>query len=307
MGDSQEIAVKALLSGLASGLMSIFATRVVEKLGGVKGSILGFVPTVVVPASIGIALVADTDQDFQQSMLSIPCTMLINASYLYLWRVVPERLPESYSRNKQLIYTFLITLAYWCTIACIILALLSQLIQPAGITYVWIFSCCCYACKLSLGCFVVTFRSIPSPAGKNKVSFLVLMSRGIVTGTMTTVGVIVSHENQFAGGIVSTFPAIFATTMVALWMAQGQSVQHGAVGPMMVASSSVSFYAILISALKPYFNLPEVVAIAWFASLFYQVPIGLFLYRSAKKHGPNHDGNAAMEAEMHLVDPEAMD
>ena len=46
-------------------------------------------------------------------------------------------------------------------------------------------------------------------------------------------------------GLASVFPAIFLTTMVALWLAQGADVPTGAAGPMMLGGSSVAMYSLI--------------------------------------------------------------
>ena len=44
------------------------------------------------------------------------------------------------------------------------------------------------------------------------------------------------------GGLILN---IFLTTMVSLWLSQGEAVPSGAVGPMMLGASSVAVYALL--------------------------------------------------------------
>jgi hypothetical protein len=58
--------------------------------------------------------------------------------------------------------------------------------------------------------------------------------------------------NPLASGVMSIFPAIFTTSMVALWLAQGEAVPTGAIGPMMLGSQSVSLYALLVAFFYPF-------------------------------------------------------
>jgi hypothetical protein len=51
------------------------------------------------------------------------------------------------------------------------------------------------------------------------------------------------------GGFSSVFPAIFMTTMVSLWVAQGESCPRNAVFPMVIGSSSVGFYSMMYAGL----------------------------------------------------------
>jgi hypothetical protein len=62
---------------------------------------------------------------------------------------------------------------------------------------------------------------------------------------------IAARGNALAAGVASVFPAIFVTTMVSLWLAQGEAVPAGAVGPMMLGATSVAVYALLAAQLLP--------------------------------------------------------
>ena len=46
--------------------------------------------------------------------------------------------------------------------------------------------------------------------------------------------VIARLGGSIAAGVTAVFPAIFMTTMISLWLSQGEAVQVGAVGPMML-------------------------------------------------------------------------
>jgi hypothetical protein len=67
--------------------------------------------------------------------------------------------------------------------------------------------------------------------------------------------------------MASVFPAIFLTSMVALWIAQGEDVPSGAVGPMMLGAMSVSFYALLATHTLPEYGVILGSAITWVASI----------------------------------------
>ena len=84
-----------------------------------------------------------------------------------------------------------------------------------------------------------------------------------------------------ASGVVSIFPAIFLTTMVALTLAQGAQVQAGAVGPMMLGSSSVAAFALLAALLFEPLG-PELGALmSWVGSLLLaSVPAWWWLQRA---------------------------
>ena len=80
----------------------------------------------------------------------------------------------------------------------------------------------------------------------------VLVLRG--SAATTAIGIAVwfsSLSYPFVSGLVITFPAIFLTSMIALWLAQGQDVPQGAAGPMMLGGASVGVYAVVAIVLFP--------------------------------------------------------
>ena len=83
-----------------------------------------------------------------------------------------------------------------------------------------------------------------------KVGWGTLAMRGILAGCAIGVSILLSSFGALAG-IASVFPAIFLTTMVSIWISQGEAVQGGAVGPMMLGSSSVSVFALLAIVIFP--------------------------------------------------------
>ena len=99
----------------------------------------------------------------------------------------------------------------------------------------------------------ITLEHRHAPRGHNKVGPLTLAMRGVAAATAIGVAVWLSQlGSPLLAGMASVFPAIFLTSMVALWIAQGEDVPSGAVGPMMLGAMSVSFYALLAT-----FTLPE--------------------------------------------------
>ena len=87
------------------------------------------------------------------------------------------------------------------------------------------------------------------PQGLTPSQNRVLLSRGLLAGL--AVGFSPPPPPWISGlglpilaGMASVFPAIFLTTMVSICYLRGL-VQSGAVGPMMLGSSSVGAYALL--------------------------------------------------------------
>ena len=80
-------------SGIFAGMMAIFVTVAIEKWGGVKGGILGTLPTTIVPAAVGIYAVDPFS--FSKAMLVVPFGMLLNGATLCIWVILPPYLPKT--------------------------------------------------------------------------------------------------------------------------------------------------------------------------------------------------------------------
>ena len=79
-------------------------------------------------------------------------------------------------------------------------------------------------------------------------------------------------------GLASVFPAIFLTSMVALWISQGPSVPMGAAGPMILGGGSVGIYAIIAMWSLPNFGIFLGSLLAWFlAIILWSVPCFQFV------------------------------
>jgi len=99
-----------------------------------------------------------------------------------------------------------------------------------------------------------------APSGKHKIGYLTMFMRGLLAAISISIGVFLTEVDETAAGIATTFPAIFTTTMISLWISQDSAVSVGAVGPLLMGSVSVSMYSCLFftftKLMKPL--LPEI-------------------------------------------------
>ena len=93
-----------LVAALMAGIVATTVTVLIEKYGGVVGGILGTIPTTIIPASIGMAAEGGNDA-LIISLAIVPAGMLINAIFLSIWALLPEKLPKTWSQNSSLIFT----------------------------------------------------------------------------------------------------------------------------------------------------------------------------------------------------------
>tara|TARA_Y100000996_G_scaffold89882_1_gene63092 strand:- start:265 stop:1095 length:831 start_codon:yes stop_codon:yes gene_type:complete len=262
--------VQILLAAALAGLVAIAVTVAIEKFGGVIGGILGTVPTTIVPAAAFMWMAEPNSDAFDPAMGMVPVGMLLNAIFLWLWRVVPPRIP-SWDFGKRLTIITTINLSIWFAGAAISVTLFpEQKSMSVGLI------------ALIIGVLLGLWISLdhkPAPRGKNRVGPLMLACRGIAAATAIGLAVWLSQlGSPLLAGMASVFPAIFLTSMVALWIAQGEEVPSGAVGPMMLGAMSVSFYALLATLTLPEYGVLIGSVITWVASIgFVSVPAALWL------------------------------
>ena len=247
MPETIAVLASAVPAALFAGLVAVGASRAVEHFGGRVGGLLGTLPTTIVPASLGIFAQA-SPEGFAQAMDATPPGMLLNAVFLACWGVLPPRL-KGRPPGQRLAIVVAVSLAVWAVLA-VGLVRGGTALRSAGLgTAVlgW----------AGLGLLVAlwlaaTARNAPAPRGVRKVGLRVLLARGVGSALAIFAAVwVAALGGTLVAGVVAVFPAIFLTTMVAVWLAQGEAVQAGAVGPMMLGSASVAGYALWARALMP--------------------------------------------------------
>jgi len=237
-----------LLSALLAGGVAIGATVAIERFGGRLGGILATLPTTIVPASVGLWIHQQDPALFADAMHSVPGGMLLNACFLWLWRALPPRLPST-KRSTRLTLMVVFSLSCWVLGAIGLVTFQGQLLERAiGLAG--------YAWGLTLAILVGGLWAArdprPAPKGRRKVGPVALLSRGVFAAAAIGTSIALADiAGPLVAGVAAVFPAIFLTTMVSIWLAQGEDVQAGAVGPMMLGSTSVSVYALASAWLFP--------------------------------------------------------
>ena len=233
--------MNTLLVALLAGAMAVFATLSIERFGGKLGGLLGSIPTTVVPASLGFLWQSEHFEATTHALSVVPLGMMVNAIFLYIWRIVPPILSTSRPLTVRLAIMSAVSLSIWALCAAGLVILLdwlpSEHVLTAGVigqTLLMLFGL--WACR----------HHVPAPKGSRQVKIGVLLSRGLLAGLAVGFSAWISGLGlPILAGMASVFPAIFLTTMVSIWLSQGEAVQSGAVGPMMLGSSSVGAYALL--------------------------------------------------------------
>jgi hypothetical protein len=280
--------VHVLISALAAGLVAIVATVAIEKLGGRRGGVVGTLPTTIVPAAVGFWWAAPTIVDFQDTLYVVPAGMLVNALFLWSWRVVPQRLPD-WPLRIRLLAMVAISMSAWAVMAFALLMATDGYRDGGMPMALWGWGFFLAAVGFATGACV---RNGPSPAGTRRVGAVAVLARGLLAASAIGLAVaLATVSGPVIAGIVSIFPAIFLTAMITLWISQGEAVPAGAVGPMMLGSTSVSAFALLAATLMPLTGPANGALLAWIGSvLLVTLPAWIFLESRSRATGQSYQG-----------------
>lgn len=269
--------LRVLGPALLAGVVATGVTVAIERWGGRLGGLIGTLPSTIVPASLGIASISARPQDFQDAMYVTPVGMLLNALFLYLWRWLPPRLP-AWSLRARLGVMVTSSLLAWGLGAWVTVQGIGAL-RRSELDLMWVGA---GVTALIAGVGLLACRQAPpAPRGRRPVGLWTLLGRGVMAAGAIGVAVyLASVGGPVAAGMATTFPAIFVTAMVSLWLAQGESVQVGAVGPMMLGSTSVAAYSLLAAWCMPSLGLAAGAAVSWLlAACCVTWPAWLYLRR----------------------------
>ena len=267
-----------ILYGIFAGLVAILVTVAIERFGGVIGGVLGTIPSTIVPAAAGVYLI-DGKESLISSMSIVPIGMLINGLFLGVWIVFPRYIRDERFRLPS---TIAASLSTWAVLALtslmIVRHITNGIISELALGLVGLFALAGLAIFFNI-------QSIAAPKGINKVPLVILTLRGIAAGLAIAFCLFLAELGlPFLAGLASAFPAIFLTSMVALWLSQGPQVPRGAAAPMMLGGASVSVYALIVMWSLPSFGIIYGSVIAWFSAVgLWTLPSFLLLkrYRSS--------------------------
>ena len=267
-----------ILYGIFAGLVAILVTVAIERFGGVIGGVLGTIPSTIVPAAAGVYLI-DGKESLVSSMSIVPIGMLINGLFLGVWIVFPRFIRDERLRLPS---TIAASLSAWAVLALtslmIVRHITNGIISELALGLVGLFALAGLAIFFNI-------QSIAAPKGINKVPLVILSIRGIAAGLAIAFCLFLAELGlPFLAGLASAFPAIFLTSMVALWLSQGPQVPRGAAAPMMLGGASVSVYALIVMWSLPSFGIIYGSVIAWFGAVgLWTLPSFLVLkrYRSS--------------------------
>ena len=261
-----------ILYGVFAGLVAILVTVAIEKFGGFIGGVLGTVPSTIIPAAAGVYAL-EGDEALTASMSVVPIGMLINGMFLGVWIILPKYISND---SLKLPFTVISSLCTWAVLALFSLIIAREVTD--GIISEMVLGVIGLV-LLAILAVMFNLKNRAAPKGENKVPIMILSIRGIAAGLAIAACLVLAKIGlPFVAGLASAFPAIFLTSMVALWISQGPQVPQGAAAPMMLGGASVSVYALLAMWSLPSFGIILGSVIAWFGAVgLWTIPAFLLL------------------------------
>ncbi len=265
-----------LASALLGAVVAVAATVAIERLGGRLGGVVGAMPTTIVPASLGLWAAA-AGPPFDLAMGTIPVGLLADALFLATWRYLPAQLPVTWSSRSRLTVMVVGSLAVWGVAAWIGLLGLST---PALQAQPLLSGLAALGLLGLAGALLVAVAPAASGAAR-RVSPTTLGLRGLLAALAVGGAVALGALGvPVLAGLAAVFPAIFLTTMVSLWVSQGEDVPVGAVGSIVLGSCSVGVFALVSAWTFPWQGPWVGAALAWLAAvLSVSLPLALWLRR----------------------------
>lgn len=251
------LVVSVILSAVMAGVIAVLVTLAIERWGGLTGGLLGTMPSTIVPAAAGIYAAGDAVV-LNQSLAIIPLGMLINGIFLGVWIWAPSRFEQF---KSPLLMTTVSALTVWCLCGILMLLGVDLALESGWSAFeIGVLG----LCLLIVLAVAMNWNVQATPKGKHPVARRVLFIRGSAAASAIGAAVWLSSQGQpLVAGLAAVFPAIFLTSMVALWHAQGPTVPQGAAGPMTLGGASVAIYALVAMYSLPAWGAVLGSLIAW--------------------------------------------
>jgi uncharacterized membrane protein (GlpM family) len=229
-----DLVLQIVLPFVLSALIVILITTIAEKYGTKVGGIIGTLPTTIIIAYVFIAL----NQGIvfaSDSVAVVPAEMGVNLVFICAFAVLAYR-----STVIALFGSFFV----WIILSGILLFLNMHYIYLSIIIFT----------VSMISTFIVLEKKFKIKSqGKRIIHYtpLKILLRGILTGTIITISVLLSNIGEVLSGIFTVFPAILSSTMIITIKEHGPDFSAGIAKSMIFGSPSVMIYAASIHFMYP--------------------------------------------------------
>ena len=223
---------------ILSAFVVIFITVIAEKYGTKVGGILGTLPTTIIVAFVFIALNKGTDFA-SRSVAVVPAEMGINLWFLLVFVIFAYR-----SLTIALAASFTV----W--------SILSGILYYTNLSNIYI-SFIIFTISMIMTFLILEKAMKIKSQGKVKVKYTLskIFFRGVMTGVVITISVVLANIGEVLSGIFSVFPVILTSTMVITYREHGPDFSAGIAKSMIFGCWSVMSYAVTIHFLYPLYGI----------------------------------------------------
>jgi uncharacterized membrane protein (GlpM family) len=257
-----DLVLQIVLPFVLSALIVILITTIAEKYGTKVGGIIGTLPTTIIIAYVFIAL----NQGIvfaSDSVAVVPAEMGVNLVFICAFAVLAYR-----STVIALFGSFFV----WIILSGILLFLNMHYIYLSIIIFT----------VSMISTFIVLEKKFKIKSqGKRIIHYtpLKILLRGILTGTIITISVLLSNIGEVLSGIFTVFPAILSSTMIITVKEHGPDFSAGIAKSMIFGSPSVMSYTVSIHFLYPIYG----IFLGSIFSLIVSVIVTLIILKLRKK------------------------
>lgn len=270
---------RIIIASVISFCMAIIVALVIERLGGAVGGFIGSIPTVIMP----IAYIIMSEPRDLESRANSLCAAFIgvvgtNIFFMPCWKFIPPILVKKNMKGASVVWTtlFIATIVWFIVATILVLSL--EAIKNNNHS---IFTFAVIVMSISsVVAFALCWNPPPTPKGTKKVPPYIHLCRGLASGIIIFLS---SWLSQLGIGVIagalSTFPAIYSTTMVSVSLMQGAGVSTGAIGPMLAGGLGVGWYSVITAAVFRKWEPAPMVAVAiGFVTIVLGWDVPVFLY-----------------------------
>jgi len=251
-----DILIEIVLPFILSALVVVVVTVIAEKYGTKTGGILGTLPTTIIIAFAFIALKQDVD--FASNAVAVvPAEMGVNLVFLCVFAILAFRSTILALTGSFIVWIGLTLVLYFWNLQNIYISLI-------------IFTVAMVSTFLILE-KKYKIESIGKKAVHYTPSKIIL--RGVLTGVIISIAVMLSNFGEVLSGIFTVFPAILTSTMLITIHEHGPKFSAGMAKSMILGCWSVMSYAAIIHFSYPAYGILWGSVIAYVAAVIVTIVI----------------------------------
>ncbi len=229
-----------VITFLVGSLWLTSATLLAEKFGSKIGGVIAGMPSSIVIALFFIGW-TQTPVAASQATVVVPLVMGIDGLFILTYAFLVRRSFPLALLSSLLVWlclSFLLVLIHFHSFGLSLLGFLVLLLLSYGVME-----------------YVLRVKSLAGQ--KTSVSFSTLLIRGLVSGLIITLAVAFAKlGGPLIGGVFAAFPAVFLSTMILTYFAQGRALSVSVMKTLLLSGTiNTTVYASAVRFLYPLFGL----------------------------------------------------